>query len=85
LVWCAGIATPLIPILILTIDRAWQVFPAAAAWLGAAALVIGQLHVRRRPTSSWLGVLLACLVAAPWVPGIWANIRFGQALHADPP
>ncbi|PRC49326.1 hypothetical protein C6A85_75305, partial [Mycobacterium sp. ITM-2017-0098] len=42
-------------------------------------------HVRRRPTSSWLGVLLACLVAAPWVPGIWANIRFGQALHADPP
>ncbi|MDF2830814.1 MAG: hypothetical protein K0R01_4097, partial [Mycobacterium sp.] len=85
LVWCAGIATPLIPILILTMDRAWQVIPTAAAWLGAAALVIIQLHVRRRPTRPWLGVLLTCLVAAPWVPSIWANIRFGQALHADPP
>ncbi|MFC7674277.1 hypothetical protein ACFQWH_14415 [Mycolicibacterium sp. GCM10028919] len=85
LVWCAGIATPLIPILILTMDRAWQVIPTAAAWLGAAALVIIQLHVRRRPTRPWLGVLLTCLVAAPWVPSIWANIRFGRALHADPP
>lgn len=85
LVWCAGIATPLIPILILTMDRAWQVIPTAAAWLGAAAPVIAQLHVRRRPTRPWLGVLLTCLVAAPWVPSIWANIRFGQALHADPP
>ena len=85
LVWCAGIATPLIPILILTMDRAWQVIPTAAAWLGAAALVIIQLHVRRRPTRPWLGVLLTCLVAAPWVPSIWANIRFGGALHADPP
>lgn len=85
LAWCAGIATPLIPILILAIDRDWQTFPTAAAWLGAAALVITQLHVRRRPTASWLGVALTCLVAAPWVPGIVANIRFGQALHADPP
>lgn len=85
LVWCAGIATPLIPILILTIDRAWQVIPAAAAWLGAAALLLTQLHVRRRPTSSWVGVLLTCLVAAPWIPSISANIRFGQALHAEPP
>lgn len=85
LAWCAGIATPLIPILILTIDRAWQVIPAAAAWLGAAALLLTQLHVRRRPTRSWVGVLLTCLVAAPWIPSIWANIRFGQALHAEPP
>lgn len=85
LAWCAGIVTPLIPILILTIDRSWQMFPTAAAWLCAAALVITQLHVRRRPTRSWLGVLLTCLVAAPWVPSIWANIRFGRALHADPP
>ena len=85
LAWCAGIATPLIPILILTIDRSWEVLPTAAAWLGAAVLVVTQLHVRRRPTRSWLGVLLTCLVAAPWVPSIWANIRFGQALHADPP
>ncbi|KRE27287.1 hypothetical protein ASG82_12700 [Mycobacterium sp. Soil538] len=85
LVWCAGIATPLIPILILTNDRAWQVIPAAAAWLGAAALLLTQLHVRRRPTRSWVGVLLTCLVAAPWIPSIWANIRFGQALHAEPP
>lgn len=85
LAWCAGIATPLIPILVLTTDRAWQVFPATAAWLGAAALVITQLHIRRRPTGPWLGILLTCLVAAPWVPGIWANIRFGRALHADGP
>lgn len=85
LAWCAGVATPLIPVLILTADRAWQVFPAGAAWLGAAALVIIQLHIRRRPAYPWLGVLLTCLVAAPWVPGIWANIRFGQALHAATP
>lgn len=85
LAWCAGIATPLIPILILTMDRAWQVIPAAAAWLGAGALVIIQLHVRRRPARAWLGVLQTCLVAAPWIPSIWANIRFGQALHANPP
>lgn len=85
LAWCAGIVTPLIPILILTIDRSWQVFPTVAAWLGAAALLIAQLHVRRRPTRSWLGVLLTFLVAAPWAPSIWANVRFGQALHADPP
>jgi hypothetical protein len=84
LVWCAGIATPLIPILILTIDRDWPVFPTAAAWLGAAALVVTQLHVQRRPIRPWPGVLLACLVAAPWIPSIWANIRFGRALHADP-
>jgi hypothetical protein len=85
LAWCAGIATPLIPILILTIDRAWQVFPTVAAWLAAAALVITQLHLRQRPTGPWLGILLTCLVAAPWIPGIWANIRFGRALHAVPP
>lgn len=85
LAWCAGIATPLIPILILAADRAWQVFPAAAAWLGAAALVITHLHILRRPTGPWLGVLLTALVAAPWAQSIWANIRFGQALHADTP
>lgn len=85
LAWCAGIATPLLPILILTADRAWQVFPALAAWLVAATLVIAQLHIRRRPTGPWLSLLLTCLVAAPWVPSIWANIRFGQALHAVPP
>jgi len=85
LAWCAGIGTPLIPILILTIDRAWQVFPAVAAWLAAAAVVITQLYIRRRPTGPWLGIVLACLVAAPWVPSIWANIRFGVALHAAPP
>lgn len=82
LAWCAGVATPLIPILILTIDRTWQVIPAVAAWLAAVVLVITHLYVRKRPTGPWLGILLACLVAAPWVPTIWANIRFGRALSA---
>lgn len=88
LAWCAGVATPLIPILVLTIDRSWQVIPAVAAWLAATALVVGQLYVLRRPTGPWVGVLLACLIAAPWAPTIWANIRFGRALRtadsADP-
>lgn len=84
LAWLAGIITPLIPVLVLSIDRTWQVIPAAVAWLVAAALVIAALHVRRRPLSPWTGVVLVCLVAAPWVPSIVANIRFGLALHATP-
>lgn len=59
--------------------------PAAAAWLAAAALVIAHLHVVRRPTGPWPGILLTWLVAAPWAPAVWANIRFGRALHASPP
>lgn len=88
LAWCSGVVTPLIPILILTIDRSWQVLPALASWLAAAAVVISALHIRRRPTGPWLGILLVCLVAAPWIPAIWANIVFGRALSsfdtADP-
>ncbi|OBB57115.1 hypothetical protein A5757_21015 [Mycobacterium sp. 852013-51886_SCH5428379] len=85
LAWCAGIATPLIPVLILAIDRTWQTIPAAAAWLAAAALVVTVLHIRRRPPHPWLGVVLVCLVAAPWIPSIVANIRFGRALHTTEP
>ncbi|CAN5369966.1 hypothetical protein BH11ACT6_BH11ACT6_37300 [soil metagenome] len=82
LAWCSGIAIPLIPILVLTIDRGWQVLPAAAAWLAASALVIAHVHVRRRTPGPWVGLLLACLVAAPWIPAIYANIRFGLALDS---
>lgn len=82
LAWCGGVATPLIPILVLTIDRSWQVIPAVAAWLAATALVVSRLYIRRRPPGPWVGVLLACLIAAPWIPAIWANIRFGRALRA---
>lgn len=83
--WCAGIATPLIPILILAIDRSWQAIPATVSWLAAAILVITHLHVRRTPIGPWLSILLACLVAAPWIPSIYANITFGRALNADVP
>jgi hypothetical protein len=85
LAWCAGVATPLIPILVLAIDRSWQAVPAVVSWLGAAALVITHIHVRRRPISPWLSILLACLVAAPWIPSVYANITFGRALNADVP
>jgi hypothetical protein len=85
LAWLAGVATPLIPVLIVAIDRTWQIIPAALCWLVAAALVVAALHVRRRAYSPWVGFVLACLVAAPWVPSIVANIRFGLALHATPP
>lgn len=82
LAWCAGVATPLIPTLILTIDRSWQILPAAGAWLASTALVVSRLYIWRRPLGPWAGILLVCLVAVPWVPLIWANIRFGQALDA---
>lgn len=85
LAWCAGVATPLIPVLILTIDRGWQVIPAAVTWLAGAAVLITFLHVLRRPPGSWTALLLAALVAMPWIPAIYANIRFGLALHAAPP
>lgn len=85
LAWCAGIATPLIPVLVLAIDRSWQAIPAAASWLAAATIVITCVHVLRRPAGPWLSILLACLVAAPWIPSIYANITFGRALNADVP
>lgn len=85
LAWCAGIATPLIPILILAIDRSWQAIPAVACWLAAAVLVIAGIHVRRRPIGPWLSLLLAALVAAPWIPSVYANIAFGRALNAEVP
>lgn len=85
LAWLAGILTPLIAVLILTIDRRWQIVPAVVCLLAAAALIIGSLHVRRRPPGPWLSVVLVCLVAAPWVPAIVANIRFGRALHSTEP
>ncbi|WP_280834803.1 hypothetical protein [Mycolicibacterium frederiksbergense] len=85
LAWCAGAATPLIPILVLAIDRSWQAIPAAASWLAAAILVTTYLHVRRRPIGPWPAVLLTCLVAAPWIPAVYANIKFGLALNADVP
>ena len=85
LAWCAGVATPLIPVLVLTIDRSWLAIPAALAWLGAAVMVIFFAHVRHRSPSPWLGFLLAALVTAPWLPAVYANLRFGLALHADPP
>lgn len=84
LAWCAGIATPLIPVLILAIDRVWQTIPAGLAWLAAATLVIGCVHLRHRPPGPWTSVLLAGLVAAPWIPAIYANIRLGAALDATP-
>jgi len=85
LAWAAGVLTPLIPVLVLAVNRAWQTIPAAACWLAATALVIASLHIRRRHLSPWLGVVLACLVAAPWIPAVVANIRFGNALHATAP
>ncbi|WP_395308587.1 hypothetical protein V4U86_25205 [Mycobacterium sp. AMU20-3851] len=78
--WCAGVGTPLIPILVLAIDRAWPALPAVAAWLAAAVLMFRSLHVRRRPIGPWPGVVLAGLVAAPWIPAIYANIRLGLAV-----
>jgi hypothetical protein len=83
--WCAGIATPLIPILTLAINRSWQAIPATVSWLVAASIVITCLHVRHRAAGPWLSILLACLVAAPWIPSIYANITFGRALNADVP
>jgi hypothetical protein len=85
LAWLAGVVTPVIPVLILAIDRTWQTIPALICWLAAAALVVAAIHIRRRPFSPWVSVAIACLVAAPWVPAIVANIRFGLALHATPP
>jgi hypothetical protein len=85
LAWCAGVATPLFPILTLAINRSWQAIPAAASWLAAASIVITCVHVRRRPAGPWLSILLACLVAAPWIPSVYANITFGRALNADVP
>jgi hypothetical protein len=85
LAWCAGIATPLIPILVLTINRSWQAIPAAASWLTAAAIVITCVHIRHRPAGPWVSVLLACLVAAPWIPSVYANVTFGLALNAEVP
>ena len=85
LVWCAGVATPLIPVLVLAIDRSWLTIPAAVVWLAAAALVITFLHVRHRAPGPWTALLLATLVAVPWIPAIYANLRFGLALHAATP
>jgi hypothetical protein len=85
LAWCAGVATPLIPVLVLTIDRSWLAIPAALSWQGAAAMVVFFAHVRRRAPSPWFVFLLAALVTAPWLPAVYANLRFGLALHADPP
>ena len=82
LAWCTGVATPLIPVLILTLDRNWQAIPVAAGWLAAATMVITCVHVRHRAPRPWIGLLLACLVAAPWIPAIYANIRFGIALNS---
>lgn len=87
LAWCAGVATPLIPILILAIDRTWQVIPVATTWLAATALVFTSLHIRRRSPRPWTAVVLVGLVAAPWIPAIQANVRLGAALDsgtADP-
>jgi hypothetical protein len=84
LAWGAGIATPLIPVLVLAIDRGWQTVPAALAWLTAAMLVIRCVHLRRRAPGPWTGVLLAGLVAAPWIPAVYANIRLGSALDTTP-
>lgn len=84
LAWCAGIGTPLIPVLVLAADRAWQAIPAGLAWLTAATLVLTCVHMRRRPPGPWTGVLLAALVAAPWIPAIHANIRLGAALRTTP-
>ncbi len=82
LAWCAGIATPLIPVLILAVDRVWQTVPAFLAWLTGTVGVVVCLHLRRRAPAPWVGVLLAAVVAAPWIPAIVANIRFGRALDA---
>ncbi len=85
LAWCAGVATPLIPVLVLAIDRAWLTIPVTIAWLAATALVITSVHLRHRAPAPWLGLVLAGLVAAPWIPAIYANLRFGLALHASTP
>ncbi|MBP2450557.1 hypothetical protein [Mycolicibacterium lutetiense] len=85
LAWCAGVWVPLIPVLMLAIGRDWQTIPAAVAWLAGAEVVIGCLHVRRRAPRPWVGLVLACLVAAPWIPAIHANLRFGLALNAAKP
>jgi hypothetical protein len=82
LAWCAGIATPLIPVLVLAIDRVWQTIPAALAWLAAGTVVVVSVHVRHRAPRPWTNLLLAGLVAAPWIPAIYANIRMGMALRA---
>ncbi len=81
--WGAGVGTPLIPLLVLAIDRSWVALPAVAAWLTAAVLIFRSLHVRRAPIGPWPGVLLAGLVAAPWIPAVYANIRLGLAVN-DP-
>ena len=82
LAWCTGIATPLIPVLILTLDRNWQAIPVSAGWLAATALVITCVHIRHRAPRPWIGLVLACLVAAPWIPAVYANIRLGRALNS---
>jgi hypothetical protein len=82
LAWCTGIATPLIPVLLLTLDRNWQAIPVAGVWIAATAMVITCVHLRHRAPRPWTGLLLACLVAAPWIPAIYANIRFGIALNS---
>ena len=82
LAWCAGSAAPLLPVLLLTIDRTWLALPAAAAWLASTAIVATCVHVRKRPPRPWVGLVLALLVAVPWIPACYANIRLGLALDA---
>jgi hypothetical protein len=85
LAWCAGVWVPLIPVLLLAVDRDWQTIPATVAWLAGTAVVITCLHVRRRAPRPWVGLVLACLVAVPWIPAVHANLRFGLALNAVTP
>ena len=84
LAWSAAVAVPAVPVLLLAIDRSWLMLPTGAAWLAGTAITVIALHVRRQPPAPWLGVLLASLVAVPWVPAVVANLRLGLALRADP-
>jgi hypothetical protein len=83
--WCAGIVVPLIPALILAVNRMWQTVPVALAWVAASAMVIVYVNVLRRAPRPWLGLLLASLVAVGWLPVILINIRAVAALGADWP
>lgn len=82
---CSGVAVPLIPVLLLARNRVWQAIPATAAWLAAAAIIVIALYVRRRAPSPWLGLLLALLVALPWLPVIYFNLRIALAVSGRVP
>ena len=79
LAWCAAVAVPMIPLMLLSLNRSLQAIPVALAWAGVVVMVIRYVHVRRRAPTPALGLVMACLVASGWLPLVYTNIRIAAA------